>query len=136
MATDLVINATSFEIRIALVEHGNLVEFFLERPMEKGLVGNIYKGKVVRVLPGMQAAFVDIGLERTGFLYVDDIHILTDEFERRFYSCERPCCEMMILLQVDLSAEFLGRILKSSLLKARSCLSRYAKNLLAPKAHG
>jgi ribonuclease G len=93
MATDLVINATSFEIRIALVEHGNLVEFFLERPMEKGLVGNIYKGKVVRVLPGMQAAFVDIGLERTGFLYVDDIHILTDEFEQRFYSCESPCCD-------------------------------------------
>ncbi|MBU0479866.1 MAG: Rne/Rng family ribonuclease [Proteobacteria bacterium] len=73
MATDLIVNATSFEIRIALVEYGNLVEFYLERPAEKGLVSNIYKGRVKRVLPGMQAAFVDIGLERTGFLYVDDV---------------------------------------------------------------
>jgi ribonuclease G len=73
MYTDIVINATPYENRIAVVERGNLLEFHLERPTEKGLVGNIYQGKIVRVLPGMQAAFVDIGLERTGFLYVDDI---------------------------------------------------------------
>ncbi|MCI5140347.1 MAG: Rne/Rng family ribonuclease [Candidatus Electrothrix sp. ATG1] len=73
MYTDIVINATPYENRIAVVERGNLLEFHLERLTEKGLVGNIYQGKVVRVLPGMQAAFVDIGLERTGFLYVDDI---------------------------------------------------------------
>lgn len=73
MATDIVINATVFEVRIALIENGNLVEFYLERPSEKGLVGNIYVGRIRRVLPGMQAAFVDIGLERTGFLYVDDV---------------------------------------------------------------
>ncbi len=95
MATDLIINAASFEVRIALVEHGNLVEFYLERPTEKGLVGNIYLGKVVRVLPGMQAAFVDIGLERTGFLYVDDVNISPDIFERRMLSCNEgaSCCE-------------------------------------------
>ena len=75
MATDLIINATSYEVRVALVEHGELVEFYLERPSEKGLVGNIYPGRVVRVLPGMQAAFVDIGLERTGFLYVDEVNV-------------------------------------------------------------
>lgn len=75
MATDLIINATFYEVRIALVEHGELVEFYLERPSEKGLVGNIYYGKVVKVLPGMQAAFVDLGLERTGFLYVDDVNV-------------------------------------------------------------
>ena len=75
MATDLIINATSYEVRIALVEHGELVEFYLERPSVKGLVGNMYYGRVVRVLPGMQAAFVDIGLDRTGFLYVDDVNI-------------------------------------------------------------
>lgn len=93
MATDLIINATSYEIRIALIEHGNLVEFYLERPTEKGLVGNIYKGKVVRVLPGMQAAFVDIGLERTGFLYVDDIHVSRADFERRYQNPdEEECC--------------------------------------------
>jgi ribonuclease G len=75
MATELLINASSFEVRVALVEYGNLVELHQERPAEKGLVSNIYKGVVKRVLPGMQAAFVDIGLERTGFLYVDDVHI-------------------------------------------------------------
>jgi ribonuclease G len=86
MATDLIINATSFEIRTALIEYGNLVEFHLERPAEKGLVSNIYKGVVKRVLPGMQAAFVDIGLERTGFLYVDDITA-----KRNGGSREVPC---------------------------------------------
>ncbi|MCF6289459.1 MAG: Rne/Rng family ribonuclease [Desulfobacterales bacterium] len=90
----LLINATSYEIRIALLENSNLVEFHQEQPREKGLVGNIYRGRVVRVLPGMQAAFVDIGLERTGFLYVDDIHITTDELEQRLLTNdrERSCC--------------------------------------------
>lgn len=75
MTTEILINSRSYEVRLALVENGVLSEFHLQRPTEKGLMGNIYKGKVVRVLPGMQAAFVDIGLERTGFLYVDDIYI-------------------------------------------------------------
>ena len=82
MYTDIVINATPYENRIAVVERGNLLEFHLERPSEKGLVGNIYQGKVVRVLPGMQAAFVDIGLERTGFLYVDDIDTSISQFSQ------------------------------------------------------
>ena len=72
MTTEILINSRSYEARIALVEHGYLTEFHLQRPTEKGLMGNLYLGRVVRVLPGMQAAFVDIGLERTGFLYVDD----------------------------------------------------------------
>ncbi len=95
MSSDLIINATEYEVRIALVENGNLVELNLERPTEKGLVGNVYKGKVVRVLPGMQAAFVDIGLERTGFLYVDDVYVGTGEFERRMSArgdCGHPDC--------------------------------------------
>ncbi len=92
MASDLVINATSYEIRIALIEYGNLVEFYMERPNEKGLVGNIYLGRVVRVLPGMQAAFVDIGLERTGFLYVDDVRVDKDNFEEQLLQCNESCC--------------------------------------------
>lgn len=63
----------------------------MQRPAEKGLMGNIYKGKVVRVLPGMQAAFVDIGLERTGFLYVDDVHITMTELEKRMMGGDQPC---------------------------------------------
>jgi ribonuclease G len=90
----LLINATSYEIRIALVEHGNLVEFYQERPVEKGLVGNIYQGRVVRVLPGMQAAFVDLGLERTGFLYVDDVREDNRHFEDNMMDngCQ-SCCD-------------------------------------------
>ena len=79
MTTEILINATSYEVRLALVEDGNLSEFHMQRPTEKGLMGNIYKGKVVRVLPGMQAAFVDIGLDRTGFLYVDDVCLATPD---------------------------------------------------------
>ena len=75
MAVDILINSRSYEVRLALVENGILSEFHIQRPTEKGLMGNLYKGKIVRVLPGMQAAFVDIGLERTGFLYVDDIFV-------------------------------------------------------------
>jgi ribonuclease G len=91
MYTDILINATPYENRIALVESGNLVEIHLERPAEKGLTGNIYCGRVVRVLPGMQAAFVEIGLERTGFLYVDDVHTSQTDLEKRTNSDERPC---------------------------------------------
>lgn len=74
MATELIINATLPETRIALLENSEIQELHIERDSERGIVGNIYKGKVIRVLPGMQAAFVDIGLEKAAFLYVDDIY--------------------------------------------------------------
>ncbi len=96
MYTDILINATPYENRIALVESGNLTEFHLERPAEKGLVGNIYSGRVVRVLPGMQAAFVDIGLERTGFLYVDDVHTSMSDLESRISTDEVPCSQFAL----------------------------------------
>jgi Rne/Rng family ribonuclease len=73
MGSTLVINASGRETRVALVEGGHIAEFYLERKKDKGVVGNIYKGRVVRVLPGMQAAFVDIGLEKAAFLYVSDV---------------------------------------------------------------
>ncbi len=81
MSTKILINARKFEVRIALIEHGILSEFHLQRPSEKGLIGNIYRGRIVRVLPGMQAAFVNIGLERTGFLYVDDVYLPNQELD-------------------------------------------------------
>ena len=80
----LVINAAGAETRVALVENGAIHEYYLERKREKGIVGNIYKGRVVRVLPGMQAAFVDIGLEKAAFLYVGDVYgdpDFSEEFE-------------------------------------------------------
>ncbi len=71
--SELLINYAPYETRVALLENGQLAEFYLERARERGFVGNIYKGRVVRVLPGMKAAFVEIGLSRTAFLYGGDI---------------------------------------------------------------
>ncbi len=75
MANELIINCTLPEIRIAMLEDGELQELLIEHSDDRGIVGNIYKGKVTRVLPGMQAAFVDIGLEKAAFLYVDDVFV-------------------------------------------------------------
>lgn len=72
MGQSLVINRGPSETRVALLSNGVPVELFVERSRDRSVVGNVYRGKVVRVLPGMQAAFVEIGLERTAFLYVDD----------------------------------------------------------------
>jgi ribonuclease G len=84
MGATLVINATGVETRVALVENGTISEFYLERKKDKGIVGNIYKGRVVRVLPGMQAAFVDVGLEKAAFLYVSDVFYDPDFSEQQF----------------------------------------------------
>ena len=73
MSTEILLNASTHEARAALVENGVLQELFLERPSRRGLISNIYKGRVSRVLPGMQAAFIEIGLERTAFLHASDI---------------------------------------------------------------
>ncbi|HKE94553.1 MAG TPA: ribonuclease G [Povalibacter sp.] len=73
MTAEILINVSPREVRAALVEEGVLQEIFLERANRRGLISNIYKGRVSRVLPGMQAAFVDIGLERTAFLHASDI---------------------------------------------------------------
>ncbi len=136
MTTELIINATPYEIRIALVEHGNLVEFYLEQPTEKGLVGNIYLGKVVRVLPGMQAAFVDIGLERTGFLYVDDVLVDRDEIERKIDTSEREdgsssgCCDG---LSDSLSRRLPGKNIEDLLTEGQQLLVQICKEPIGTK---
>jgi ribonuclease G len=73
VSTEIVINVSPRETRAALLENGVLQELFVERASRRGLTGNLYKGRVSRVLPGMQAAFIDIGLERTAFLHASDI---------------------------------------------------------------
>lgn len=76
MSTEILINVTPMETRVAFVDNGTLEEIHLERSLKRGIVGNIYKGQVIRVLPGMQAAFIDIGLERAAFIHVAE---LTDQ---------------------------------------------------------
>src|SRR5471032_2960530 len=73
MSEEILINITPMESRVAVVENGVLQEVHVERTQRRGIVGNIYKGKVVRVLPGMQAAFVDIGLDRAAFIHASEI---------------------------------------------------------------
>lgn len=73
MTEDILINVTPFETRVAVVEQGSVQELHIERSIQRGHVGNLCLGKVVRVLPGMQSAFVDIGLERAAFIHVADL---------------------------------------------------------------
>ena len=79
MSEEILINVTPTETRVALVENGMLQEVSLERRSHVGYLGNIYKGSVSRVLPGMQAAFIDIGLDRTAFLHASDIFLVERE---------------------------------------------------------
>jgi len=79
MSEEILINVTPQETRVAVVENGVLQEVHIERARTRGIVGNIYKGKVARILPGMQAAFVDIGLERTAFLHATDIRLVAGD---------------------------------------------------------
>jgi ribonuclease G len=82
MSEEILINVTPMECRVAHVENGVVQELYVERTAKRGLVGNIYKGKVVRVLPGMQAGFIDIGLERTAFIHASDIVVAESDPEK------------------------------------------------------
>ncbi|HVF28531.1 MAG TPA: Rne/Rng family ribonuclease [Pyrinomonadaceae bacterium] len=83
MSKELIVSLNGREKKIAIIENGRTTEFYIERgENSQGIVGNIYKGRVMRVLPGMQSAFVDIGLERDAFLYVSDFFDEEEEFER------------------------------------------------------
>jgi ribonuclease G len=83
MSKELIVSVNGREKKIAIIENERVTEFYIERGEEnQGIVGNIYKGRVMRVLPGMQSAFVDIGLERDAFLYVSDFFDEEEEFER------------------------------------------------------
>lgn len=79
MAKEIIINSTPNETRVAVLENNSLSEIFLERAKNKGVAGNIYKGKVIKVLPGMQSAFIDIGHERAAFLHAGDLYIEDSE---------------------------------------------------------
>src|SRR5579871_2557862 len=81
MSKELVVSSTRHETRVALLEDDQVVELYYQREKEYSLAGSIHKGRVTRVLPGMQSAFVDIGLERDAFLYVSDFFEDNDEYE-------------------------------------------------------
>jgi len=82
MVKEMIVSSNDLETRVAILEDDEVVELFIERERQRGVVGNVCKGRVSKVLPGMQSAFVDIGLERDGFLYVSDVVDTLEEFER------------------------------------------------------
>ena len=82
MNKEMIISSSDLETRVAILEDDQVVEVFIERERQRGVVGNIYKGRVSKVLPGMQSSFVDIGLERDAFLYVTEVVNTVEEFDR------------------------------------------------------
>ena len=82
MNKEMIISSNGHETRVAILEDDQLAELFVEREQNRGVVGNVYKGRVSKVLPGMQSSFVDIGLERDGFLYVSDVIANLDEYDK------------------------------------------------------
>src|SRR6187402_29555 len=82
MTKEMIISSSAHETRVAILEEDQVAEVFIERERSRGVVGNLYKGRVSKVLPGMQSAFVDLGLERDGFLYVTDVIATFEEFDR------------------------------------------------------
>src|SRR3954469_24249951 len=82
MTKEMIISSSAHETRVAILEDDQVAEIFIEREHQRGVVGNLYKGRVSKVLPGMQSAFVDLGLERDGFLYVSDVIATFEEFDR------------------------------------------------------
>src|SRR6266576_2682488 len=94
MQKELIISTNSQETKIAILEDEELVEYYIERHRSQGIVGNIYKGKVTKVLPGMQSAFVDIGLERDAFLYVSDFFEDIEEYDKIVSTVEEEVAQL------------------------------------------
>src|SRR3982074_3245036 len=82
MAREMIISSNGHETIVAILEDDLAAEIFVERERQRGVVGNVYKGRVSKVLPGMQSSFIDIGLERDGFLYVADVIDTMEEFDK------------------------------------------------------
>ena len=105
MNKEMVISSTTHETRVAILEDDQVVEVFIEREQSRGVVGNIYKGRVSKVLPGMQSAFVDLGLERDAFLYVTDV---IDPTEESLEEEEEPGVEVPVDPEALLAEAALG----------------------------
>ena len=112
MNKDLIVSSTPRETKVALLEDGAVAEFFIEREAHRGVVGNIYKGRVTRVLPGMQSAFVDLGLERDAFLYVTDVF---EDLDENLLSPEEQVRNAPIEERLQEGQEVLAQVVKEPL---------------------
>src|ERR1700739_3781192 len=113
MSKEMVISANPHETRVAILEEGQLCEFYVEREKEFALVGSIYKGRVTRVLPGMQSAFVDIGLDGDAFLYVSDVFENLEDYDHGHAHEPAPAIAQgevaTVTEHIELPGESLGR---------------------------
>src|SRR5437762_2547512 len=82
MNKEMIVSSNGHETMVAILEDDLVAEIFVERERHRGVVGNVYKGRVSKILPGMQSSFIDLGLERDGFLYVAEVVDTLEEFER------------------------------------------------------
>src|SRR5206468_3722265 len=82
MQKEMIVSSNGHETMVAILEDDLVAEVFVERERHRGVVGNVYKGRVSKILPGMQSSFIDVGLERDGFLYVTEVIDTLDEFDK------------------------------------------------------
>lgn len=127
---EIIVNATNYETRVAILEDERLVEIYIERTGHKSIVGNIYKGRVTRVLPGMEAAFVDIGFGRDAFLYVNDVYEDLAEYQKMLRVDDGTDPEPEFLEMKDVVATMgIGDLLR----EGRHVLVRVTKEALGTK---
>ena len=94
MSKELIVSSTPHETKVAVLEDDQVVEVYFEREQEYSLAGSVFKGRVTRVLPGMQSAFVNVGLERDAFLYVSDFFEDTEEYDQVVTATEEKVAKM------------------------------------------
>jgi Rne/Rng family ribonuclease len=101
MVKEMIVNTTALETKVAILEDDQLAELYIERNRNRGILGNIYKGKVTKVLPGMQSAFVNIGLDKDAFLYVSDFIEDSEEYDKVLTAAEEQVAKAMAEMDVQ-----------------------------------
>jgi ribonuclease G len=101
MVKEMIVNTTALETKVAILEDDQLAELYIERNRSRGILGNIYKGKVTKVLPGMQSAFVNIGLDKDAFLYVTDFIEDSEEYDKVLTAAEEQVAKVMAEIDVQ-----------------------------------
>jgi len=101
MIKEMIVSSSALETKVAILEDDQLAELYIERNRNRGILGNIYKGRVTKVLPGMQSAFVNIGLEKDAFLYVSDFIEDTEEFDKVFTEAEKQAETVMAEVEIQ-----------------------------------
>lgn len=112
MVKDILIESDAGQTRLALIEDGDLYEYYVERKGHEKLVGNIYMGRVMNVLPGIQAAFVDIGLEKNGFLYIGELQVSSKEFGESADEIKKQLSSVSIRKMLKNGQEILTQVVK------------------------